>query len=189
MLDEYFGLQVDEARFFYWLRLFVPIFQLSRWLDDYVELLLGADRRDAAFSLTQLLRPRADRAQQGGGIDAPPLDRTLGIGACFVLRELSRTGMLVNPQVRPHCYMPMARVVRLLMWMGFEGVETWGPRVEQSRAIHEFLTEHLGPERATFGGDFDIPLLMVSEDPQLFLRVFERVPPIDLLADDLYPDP
>jgi hypothetical protein len=186
VLDDYFERQLDESTYSHWMRLFVSIFQLSRWLPEYVELLLGIERRNDPFSLIQLLRPRVDPVQQGGGIDAPPLDHTLGIGACFVLRELCRARMLTNPEVHPHCYMPGARVIRLLQWIGLDAGVTLVQRLEQSRLVHQFLSANLGPDGATFGGDFDIPLLVVSADPQLFEEVFEEPQPHEL--SELAPD-
>ena len=40
----------------------------------------------------------------GGGPSAPPLTRALGIGACFVVRELVRVDVLKSPLAHDHSY-------------------------------------------------------------------------------------
>ena len=89
MLKNYLDQPTNDIRYYQWAKLFVPTFQLSRWLDAYVYLFAGIGKR-TSFRLEQITSPRTDSASSGGGRDAPPINRTLGIGACFVVRELCR---------------------------------------------------------------------------------------------------
>jgi hypothetical protein len=101
---------------------FVGIYQLSRHLDDYIEVFLAVRRFDHPFALTQLTNTRASAEFQGGGVQAPPLSRVLGMGQCFVLRELFRHQVLANPHAHPHCFVPVGRVRRMLLDLGCDAV-------------------------------------------------------------------
>lgn len=72
------------------------IYQISRWLTDYVESFRNIDRLRRQFGLDEILAPRTNVDFSGGGPDAPSLRRTLGIGACFVVRELMRFRVLAD---------------------------------------------------------------------------------------------
>jgi hypothetical protein len=157
------------------MRLFVPLFQLSEWLDEYAAIFLQLDRQRTPVHLHQLLSPNANPHLTGTGIGAPPLGRTLGIGACFVLRELVRLRILSNRAVHEHCYVPSRAVRWFLHQLGCPGLEDDQARPEMSRDVHRFLIGHLGAERAAFGRSFDIPLLLLAEDRELQSRVLTQV--------------
>ena len=135
------------------------MYQVNKHLVDYVELFLGFANRHE-FDLDQALAPLADPVQGGGGISTPPIGRTLGIGACFVLRELLRQGLVYGVHLEPYCYPPIQGVREVLEFLGlvFDADDT---RASQSKEIHRFLVQHLGPERATFKGAFDIPFQVI----------------------------
>jgi len=108
---------------------------------------------------------------QGSDYAAPPLIRTLGKGAVFALRELSRWRLVTNPHAHRYCYVPVARL--LVLAEALNAGPFAGAADVQSAQLHEFLVEHLGPDRATFNGGFDLPLLTLAENPELqqrFLR-------------------
>lgn len=163
VLDQYIDQQVDQQDYEQWMMRFPIIYKLSRHLDDFVELLLGLERYRRHFDLDLVLSPLADADQQGGGIAAPPLGRTLGMGANFVIRELIRNRVIDSSHLRQHAYVPYQRVRRLFYEMGCENIEAV-TRLKASPLMQSFLTENVGEERASFCGDFDIPLKMVSED-------------------------
>jgi hypothetical protein len=171
-IDGFLDGQIDESRFLQWMKQFVGIYQLSRHLDDYVEAFLAVERLRHPFALTQVTNTRASAVFQGGGVSAPPLSRVLGMGQCFVLREIVRRGILTNRHAHPHCFVPVARVRRMLLQMGCEELSQRQRPWEWSRSIHRFLVGHLGPAAATFHGDFDIPLQVVAEDPRLQAMFF-----------------
>jgi hypothetical protein len=168
VLDEYLGSQVDTSEYYHWVNQFVPIYQFARWLPEYSELFLAMGRDREEFSLTDYTRPLASARFDRGGVAAPPVSRALGIGACFVARELVRHGLIQNERVHQHCFVPAQKVRGLLQALG-------APPFDQSLAarkwewsvhIYRFLREHLGI-RATFDLAFDIPLLLLARDHDL----------------------
>ncbi|OGQ97879.1 MAG: hypothetical protein A2505_03060 [Deltaproteobacteria bacterium RIFOXYD12_FULL_55_16] len=163
VLEEYFDEQIDSSEYEHWFKQFGSIYRLSRHLDSYVDVFFSLDRLvQAGKKVETILATRAANVFQGGGIDAPPIARTLGKGACFVVRELMRRGVLSDPEIIPYCYAPVGRVRALLSRMGADVDENAAP-LDQSQAIHQFLAAHLGQERATFLGHFDIPLQVLAK--------------------------
>jgi hypothetical protein len=130
-IDDYLRDKLDETRFLQWMKQFVGIYQISRYLDDYIEAFQAVPRIRKPFSLTEVTNTRASAAFQRGGVSAPPLSRVLGIGACFVLRELSRLEVIENEHANRHCYPPVGRVRKLLQGLGCEGLDVvtrrWDP--------------------------------------------------------------
>lgn len=173
VLDQYIDQQVDQQEYEQWMMRFPIIYKLSRHLDDYVDLLLGLARYRSDFELELVLKPLADRDQQGGGISAPPLGRTLGVGANFVIRELIRHGVVDNIHLRRHAYVPYQGVLRLFSEMGCAGIASMA-RLKQSPKIFEYLDRNLDAEKASFCGDYDIPLRIVSEDRELQQELLGR---------------
>jgi len=165
LLERYLEDPIQDFEYYHWMGQFVRIYQLSRWLNDYKELFLRLDSVvDPKFSLFGHLKPKTVQ----GGVYAPPLDQTLGYGACCVLRELVRAGALEpSPSLVRYCYPPYRRVIVLLRELGFEELDenlTGAERLEQSARIYEILRENLG-DRATFGGLYDLPLLRLATHP------------------------
>ena len=173
VLDQYIDQQVDQQEYEQWMMRFPIIYKLSRHLDDYVELLLGLERYRGDFDMDLVLTPLADRDQQGGGISAPPLGRTLGMGANFIVRELIRHGIVDSIHLRQHAYVPYQRIRRLFSEMGCADIES-APLLKVSPIIFGILNRNLGAEKSIFCGDFDIPLRIVSEDWELQQKLLGR---------------
>jgi hypothetical protein len=106
-----------------------------------------------------------DPALQGGGWGAPPIDRTMKMGVHLVCRELLRNKVIENPHAHRLAYMPAKRVIGLFEAIG---IDLHQPSSEE---IWKKLNEVLGSVDATFGGDFDIPLLVLAEDKKLLWEV------------------
>lgn len=174
LLREHLGGQVDAQQYYAWYGLFVPAFQFSTWLDTYAWQFLQAARQTEPVQLATLLTPSVAPGLTGTGIEAPSLRRTLGIGACFVAREIARSGIGGGSSLDRYCYVPTKAVRGLMDRLGCDRLGD-GPRVEGSAAIHDYLTQRLGAERARFGRDFDIPLLIVAEDTGLQQDLFHEV--------------
>jgi hypothetical protein len=170
VLEQYLDVRYDSQHYYQWMKQFVGVFQLSRWLPEYVESFLSVNRYEQPFSLNSLLAPRTNPRFSGGGPDAPPMIRTLGIGSSFVLRELTRSGVISGPYVHPHCYVPVRRVCAVLEDLGCSPLASL-TNGDRSKAIHAFLAEHIGQEQAIFGGAFDLPLLALADDPLLQLEI------------------
>jgi hypothetical protein len=185
VIDEYDPDAAGDPAYYFWMRrLFVGIRQVALHLDDYVEA-FRVMRDSGVCALADVLRPRASPVFQGGGVDAPSLAGVLGLGACFVVRELVRSGLLncALPRIRKWCYPPVASVRRLLTELGCNGHDRQPDRWLGSPAMFDFLRTHLGDDAATFGGAFDIPLWLVSRTPGLWARFmaadYAEVPDLD----------
>lgn len=146
----------DTIRYFHWLRQFVSFDTIARHLTTYAEAFLSVDRFQGAFVQSDVFTIRSSRQFQGTGLDAPPMQPFLGMGTCFVLRELARSDVATREDVYPYCYMPGGRLRKRLQRLGWHCPAD--SAFNRSKFIHEFLDTHL--DDPTFGGDFDIPLLM-----------------------------
>lgn len=185
--DEHIDNQVERLPFQLWMRLLIGLFIVGRRLDEYVEALRSIDRWSGPFSPDQVFNPRASARLAGGGADAPPIAQVLGIGCCFLLRELTSGQAIANPVVHPFCYVPTKKVRWLVRQLGGPNLEDLpGPRWNQSAAIYEFLRSKLGPNDATFDGTFDLPLQLLAYDDRLLNRVLNLTPPAgpDLEEED-----
>lgn len=175
VLESYLGAQINEAIFFEWVKQFVSIFQLARWLQDYVEAFLAIDGIRRPFSLDSVTRPGASEIWQGGGPDAPSLTRTLGMGACFVVRELVRLKVLQSEHAYPHSYVPVRRVRQIFERLGCTGILDQ-PSYRTSEQMYRFLVDTFGDGdigKATFDHSFDIPFLLIADDPDLQQQFFD----------------
>lgn len=175
VLDRYIDAQVDESEYEMWMNRFPAIYRVARHLDDYREAFLSIDRYETLPDLGGITVTRANPSFQGGGIAAPPVRRTFGIGACFVVRELKRAGLLTEKTAMPHCYVPAARVRRLMAALDCADLNEEQAYPGQSKIIHRFLCEHLGEREAGFQGAYDIPLQIVMEQPVLQMQLIGRV--------------
>ena len=115
------------------------------------------------MSLADILRPSYSPLVQPLGINAAPIDRSLGIGANWLIRELSRNGVYGSSEGRlmaPYCWAASQRVRRFLTTLD-PGLDLTADE-NDSRTIHEFVIEHIGAEHARFDGDFDLPLQILT---------------------------
>ena len=159
IIEDYAEVQHDDEEWAQWLAQFPKLYRLRRWMDDYVERFLSMNRYREKFHLDTILAPRSDPSLQGGGIDPPPLTRTLKVGSHLVVRELLHHGIVTNPLAVQHAYAPIRRIKDFFHEFGVE--------VSTSEEIHETLQEHLGERGATFCGDYDIPLRIISSNEPL----------------------
>jgi len=175
ILESYLGSQVNEAILFEWVKQFVSIFQLARWLHDYVESFLAIDQIGKPFSLDSVTRPGASELWQGGGPDAPSLTRTLGMGACFVVRELIRLGVLRSEHAFRHAFVPALRVREIFTRLGCLGIQD-NSSYGASPQIYRFLLEKFGNDeiaKVTFDRSFDLPFLIIADNPDLQSEFFD----------------
>ncbi|WP_278471762.1 sacsin N-terminal ATP-binding-like domain-containing protein [Gimesia maris] len=187
-VGDYLERQIEEAEYFHWMRQFVGIFQMSRYLDDYIELFLAIDRTDRPFQLVKLLHSRSSSLFQGGGVSVPPLSRVLGLGSCFVVRELVRLGVLESEHAIDHCFVPVKRVRDVFQRLGCDGLDLQVQRWAMSSYLYRFVADHLGADRATFMNDFDIPFQFVAEDNDLCHRFFHLGALDDESEDEMIDD-
>ena len=166
ILDDYLNAQIEDAKWYYWMKQFISIYQISNHLATYINSFLSIEYRDTV-SLDLVTRSGIDSERDRGGDIAPDVSRALGIGASFVLRELMRTELLTNNKAFPHCYVPVKRVRDLF-------IEEFGcrellfeERMAASKVIYDLLVKHLGKDRATFNRAFDLPFLIMTENQEI----------------------
>jgi len=179
VLDKYLGAQTYDVPFYHWVRQFVSIYQIARWLEEYVWSFLAINKFNVRFDLDWVTRPAMNPYFAGGGPSAPPLMRTLGIGACFVVRELVRAGVLQNEFAHDHAYVAVGRVRYVFARLGMTNLAVESCTYQHSRQIRDFLVDHLGPDRAHFNRCFDLPFLSIAEDPELQTRFLDCQLPED----------
>jgi hypothetical protein len=169
VLDDFCDDQIDSETWQHWMRSFVHLYKLSRWLEDYVEIFLGLDSLDGPYDLDLVLKSRSDAGQQGGGVDAPPPG--LGIGACFVVRELLRTGLLRRQSAHQHAFIPTFSLRNFAERIGLD-IENEAS-VEVSGQIYSEIARYLTPQKATFECAFDIPLQIIAADKELENQILD----------------
>lgn len=168
---EFMSGKVDRIEFYRWIIHLIGGAVVAGWLDEYIEAWLAADVLPAEFGLEQISNPRSSEIFSGGGPDAPPLAPILGVGQCFLLRELNRHGLVNNPHTHRWCYPPFASLRRLLERIGGPERQPGDSALWRfSPSVHRFVEKHL--EDPTFGGAFDIPLQIVADDRALQDRLF-----------------
>ena len=175
-----------DQEFLPWRRTLVDLYTIARWLDEYIELFRKLPRiigDRGAISLNDVLRPSYSPVIMPLGLDAAPLLRSIGIGANWMIREFLRFGVYEPGDggfIAPYCWAPSQRVRALLNELGADVGERADK--EASRTIHDFITRHLGSDRARFDGDFDLPLQLITreENKAALVQCFEtadRDPP------------
>jgi hypothetical protein len=179
VLDNYLDTETNESLFYQWVRQFVSIYQIARSLREYVGVFLDIDKHTDRFDFDEILTPRTASTQSGGGWDAPPLTRVLGIGACFVVRELVRMGVLSSRHAHDHAYVGVGRVRNVFVRLGMPDLSGEGASYRHSLLVHRFLVDHLGPDRAHFNRCFDLPFLAIADDPQLQKRFLDCQLPLE----------
>ena len=150
-----------------WQRTLVDLYTIARGMNVYVELIRkfpGFVNERGLASLDEILRPGESRLAQQLGLDAAPIGRALGIGANWLIRELSRNEVYDLDEARlvgPYCWAPTKRVREFLTALDPDLHLT--AHYDVSPRIHEFVTCHVGADRVSFGGDFDLPLQIVTQ--------------------------
>lgn len=166
-LEDWSAPDKDVQDFLPWRRTFVDLYAIARWLPEYAELfrkLPSIARKEHIISLNHALRPTYWHAAGQLGLNAAPINRSLGIGVNWLIRELARNGIYDPDEAKsmaPYCWMPTERVRKLLVRFGMSNLSS-SANPEDSREIHTFIVKHLGAERARFGGDFDLPLQLIT---------------------------
>ncbi|MEQ8226144.1 MAG: hypothetical protein ABRQ37_27770, partial [Candidatus Eremiobacterota bacterium] len=168
ILEDYLDNPNLDGKYYQWIKQFISIYQLARWLDEYVNSFIGIDKIQKSLTIDQIASPNANPFFQGGGPSAPSLTKTLGIGICFVIRELTRLRIIKNEFLYPHCYVPSKSVRAVLSMIGCNGLEVNSiPKAFLSERIYQFLKENIGKEKATFDMSFDLPLIIISRNENL----------------------
>ena len=157
-----------DQRYLLWRRTFVDLYAVARWLDEYREITLKLPRiieDHGIISLNSALQPSYWAPAMRLSIDAAPINRSLGIGMNWMIREMLRHGVY-EPRdeglMAPYSWTSSQRVRELLNDLGADVGESADK--EASRTIHQFLVEHIGIDCARFNGDFDLPLQLITRE-------------------------
>ena len=156
-----------EQKFLRWKRTLVDLYTVARHLDAYIYTFRNLPRiinEHGPVSLRAAHKPTYWPPMAPTGLDAAPLDRSLSIGANWMIRELVRYGVYDSGDaavMAPYCWATTRRVRQLLKNLDGEAfVES--ADMDASRSVYEFIKGHIGPDRARFDGDFDLPLQLVT---------------------------
>lgn len=176
MLYEYSQSQYYDEEYSYWMTMLPNLFKVALNLDSYVTLFEGIQHRQQE-NVPNVLNPNLDPLLQGAGFGyISPINRTLRKGFSLVIRELLRMGVIDTKEAHTYAYMAAPRVQRILDKLSDTGWQEY----ETSHSIYQLLCNSLGEEKATFGGDFDIPLLVLASDKNLL----NQIAGIELEEDD-----
>jgi hypothetical protein len=156
----------DDQQFIQWHRRLFDLYILARWLRVYSHLFLSLPNRIAQrgnrLSLRQLMQPSTDPDLSGSGIWAPAINRTLGYGVCFVVRELARLNIFDTTGIEPYAWQPTLRMRNLLQWLGMDVLNDTA--ADNSPAIWRYVSAQTDSNRAQFQGSFDLPLQLLTTE-------------------------
>lgn len=162
IIDEYLAdAEVNES-YRIWLQI-LPLYNFSKNLKTYVHQFLRADRIQ---HLDDLLKSPDSPLWQGTGEYVPVLRSSMGIGANFVIRELTRHNVIEQPEVYSQSFV-LSEKVRWVINKAGGPVSDFADPYESERMFKYFLAQ-LGDEmRASFNLSFDIPFRILAADPDL----------------------
>ena len=150
-----------------WKRTLVDLYTVARHLDTYIHVFHILPRiicEHGPVSLRDAHRPTYWPKMERTRLDAAPLDRSLGIGANWMLRELVHYGVYDKDDedlIAPYCWATTRRV-RILLNNLQRRAFVESADMDASRSVYEFIKKHIGPDRARFDGDFDLPMQLVT---------------------------
>jgi hypothetical protein len=175
-IERYAANRAEWIEYFHWMKQLLGSFLVARNLSNYGEAFLEA-RFHQRFPMSEIISPNTSKTAD---FSAPSLAQVLGNGACFIMRELARNNVNNNPHCHEHCYVPHARVRRLLAQLGCQGIAGRENPDILSKQIHAFLCKHLGAQKATFHRCFDLPFFFLAYETerkrnQLHKDLFGRV--------------
>jgi hypothetical protein len=163
ILDDSANQGLDYVEYHHWIKLLPFVYRISTHLDEYVENFCGLDRGNGtAIDVYTVLNPALDPELEGGLL-APSLSQTVGLGIFFILRELVRTNTIRGDRVLSHCFVPTLPIRRAFGNFGCDIDFGAGrvARLEWSQHITDFIRIHgIGDE--TFRRTFDIPFIALS---------------------------
>jgi hypothetical protein len=154
---------LDYVEYHHWIKLLPFVYRVSTHLDDYVQNFCGLDYGNGtALNVYTILNPALDPELEGG-LNAPSLSQTVGLGIFFILRELVRTNTIRGDRILSHCFVPSLPIRRAFGNLGCD-IDLGAGRVarlEWSQQIMDFIRSH-GVGDVTFSRAFDIPFIVLS---------------------------
>ena len=154
----------EVVDFMTWRRCLVDLYAIVRYLPQYRRLFVSLPRildEEGEIALRDLLIPTSSHIVSRMGINAAPLAQSLGLGANWMIRELSRAGVYgAEPrlQLEPYGWSTTRRVRSLFRRLG--ATPEHGP--DHGRYLHDYVAARIGVDRARFLGDMDLPLQLIT---------------------------
>ena len=160
-----------------WRRCLVDLHTIARYLPDYIEIFRTLPRiiaGEGEISMRDLLNPGTSPILGRMSIVAASIDRSLGSalvdGARAVPARHLRWSCVLTI---PFGWCTTRRVRRLLRLLDLRDP---GRGADQGRLIYETILGQIGPERALFAHDLDLPLQLItkSQHRPVIQRLFEE---------------
>ncbi|MEG8026395.1 hypothetical protein QP162_22130 [Sphingomonas aurantiaca] len=158
--------EAGDQTFLSWRRCFVDLYAVAKYLPEYIRLIRELPRMiddEGPIALQSLMRPYQSPIAARMDITAASIDRSLGMGLNWLLRELIRHDVFDNLEkqaVHPYGWTASRRARRLLRQATIElGVPG---RMDDSRNEFAEIVNTIGPDLALFEGDLDLPLQLIS---------------------------
>ena len=166
-IDQYLDRFIHDTQFHFQMRQFITFYAAGKNLVLLLQSLREAERAETYGAFNMVFSPRASSILTGTGIEAPPLTGMLGMGSCYLLRELYRLGRLSNPLGYPFAFTPIRKVRRLC-------AQLFGTSEKSSGATSSIIIfselDRLGKihgKDATFSHCFDLPFQFLAENPAM----------------------
>ena len=149
-IDPFIEEEVNDEEFRIWMNSFSGIYKISKHLSIYIQR-FSDGLKYKGRRLFEILKPKTDHEAYE---NAPPLNRTLNMGANFILRELVRfrQGDVENKEVFKECFVPQKTIREQC------GLDSKQGNYSDSKIIYDFIVDKIGEENATFDFSFDIAI-------------------------------
>ncbi|WP_157866550.1 hypothetical protein [Aromatoleum aromaticum] len=164
ILREYAEQPVADEKYIRWMDCFPSLYRIARWMDVYAHVFISLDQRTIT-EVSSYLTPNQDPVLDGSDIVAPSLRNSLRKGQHLIVRELLRAGELKSDTAKRLAYMASYGVKNLLTRIGY-------PIPSNGIDLSRLIIDGLG-DRADFGGDYDIPLIVLAGDSALLWKVLD----------------
>lgn len=151
--------------FITWRRCLVELYAIAKYLPEYVILMRALPteiRLHGPVALESLMRPFQSDIAARLGVVAPAMNRSIGMGMNWLIRELARHGYFTPadlPMIHPYGWSSTARVRRLLRHADIELDEPG--HMDFTRTEFDEVDAAIGPH-ATYLGDLDLPLQLIA---------------------------
>ena len=166
LLDTWSDPEQPDHTYRPWRNTLVDLYSIARGLQTYSGVLGDLSRitrEEGRVSLRQLLYPAQSHVHMRRGTVAARIDSPIGFGINWMIRELVRHEFYGQDEAEvlaPYCWSARARVRRLLDHLGSDlGNDA---DMDASTQVWDFVRKHLGEDQADFGGDFDLPLHVIT---------------------------
>lgn len=148
-----------------WRKCLVELYAIAKYLPEYrilMRALPSEIRLHGPVGLQSLMRPFQSAIAARLGVVAPAMDRSIGMGMNWLIRELARHGYFASadlPMIHAYGWSSTARVRRLLRHADIELDEPG--HMDFTRAEFDEIENAIGTH-ATYLGDLDLPLQLIA---------------------------